>query len=48
MSDTHWGAGQGGMAPERLQIYVDELVTSHRTKSEIEDELMQHGERARA
>ena len=43
MSDTHWGAGQGGMAPERLQSYVDELVTSHRTKSEIEDELMQHG-----
>jgi hypothetical protein len=32
------------MAPERLQSYVDDLLEhSHKSRREIEDELMQHG-----
>ena len=48
MSDTQLGRRPGwndaGVAAE----YADELVTSHGARSEIEDELMRHGERARA
>ncbi len=44
----NWDAGQDGMTPDRPQSYADELVTSHGAKSEIEDDPMRHGERARA
>ncbi len=43
MADTSWREGQGAMTPERLRGYVDELATSHKSSSEIEQELMQFG-----
>ena len=44
MTDIHLHDAQDGMAPERLQRYVDDLMHStHKTRREIEDELMQHG-----
>lgn len=36
MSETYWRDDQGGIAPERLQSYVHELLSSHKSKTEIE------------
>ena len=43
MSETLWRDGDDGIMRERLQSYVNELLQTHKTKTEIEDELMQHG-----
>ena len=43
MSDTTWRDDQAAMAPERLQGYVNELLSAHKSKPEIEDVLMQYG-----
>ncbi len=43
MSDTHWRDREDGVVPERLTRYVEDLLSSHRTRTEIEDELIQHG-----
>ena len=43
MSDTYWRDREDGVVPERLMRYVDDLLASHRTRTEIEDELISHG-----
>ncbi len=43
MSETLWRDGDDGMMQRRLQSYVNELLRTHKTKTEIEDELMQYG-----
>ena len=37
------GPGPGGMAPDRLQVYVDGLLNSSRTPPEIVEELIEIG-----
>ena len=43
MSETLWRDGDDGLMRKRLQSYVNELLRTHKTKTEIEDELMQYG-----
>ena len=43
MSDTCWREEQSAVAPERLRNYVQELLSAHKSKSEIESELMAFG-----
>ena len=43
MSDTHFGGHPGRMTPKRLRTYVDERLSTHKSKSEIEEELMRFG-----
>ena len=43
MSETLWRDGDDGMMQRRLQSYVNELLRTQKTKTEIEDELMRHG-----
>lgn len=43
MSGTYWRDRDDGVVPERLTRFVEDLLQSDRTRTEVEDELMQHG-----
>lgn len=43
MTDTALRDGQGRMTRDRLQGYVDDLLSTHKSIREIEDDMMQFG-----
>ncbi len=43
MSDTHYGDLPGEMTPERLRTHVDERLSTHNGKGEIEEQPIRFG-----